>query len=118
MNIEFDNDKPIYLQLIEYIKIEIIKGNYKPGEKIPSVRHFAILLKVNPNTINRALKELEDDGLIVTQRTNGKFVTDNKKIVEKIKNNFANQKVVKFIKDLETLGISKAEIIKLIKGDC
>ena len=75
MILEFDNNKPIYLQLVEDIKKSIIKGEYKPGDKLPSVREYALLMKVNPNTMNKALLELENIKLIYTERTTGKYIT-------------------------------------------
>lgn len=117
MNFEFDNDKPIYKQLVEQLKVAIVTNVYKLGEKLPSVRYYALQLKVNPNTINRALLELEDEGLISTKRTSGKFVTDDKKVLEKIKNELAKATIDNFIIDMEKLNISKNEIIELIKGD-
>ena len=76
---DFNKNIPIYIQIEEQIKLDIITNKYKPGEKIKSVREFALELKINPNTINRALLELEEEGLIITQRTSGKYITENKK---------------------------------------
>ena len=117
MNFEFDDSKPIYKQLVEQLKIAIITNTYEIGEKLPSVRDYALELRVNPNTINRALLELEDDGLIITKRTNGKFVTDDKKVIEKVKKELAKETINKFIIDMNNLNISKKEIIELIKGE-
>lgn len=78
----YENSTPIYLQLEQKIKIEIISGRIPPGSRLPSVRNFAIDLKVNPNTLQRALQELEEENLIFTERTNGKFVTNDKKIID------------------------------------
>ena len=78
MNFEFDNNIPIYIQLVEQLKIYIISGNIDLGEKLPSVRDLSISFKVNPNTMQRALGELEELGLIYTKRTSGKFVTEDK----------------------------------------
>ena len=77
----FDNERPIYLQLMEMIKIQIISGKIKPGEKLPSVRDYAHEVKVNPNTVQKALTELERENLIYTERTNGKYVTDNSSLI-------------------------------------
>ena len=78
MEITFDNNIPIYIQVLEYMKIYLISGVFKCGEKLPSVREFAITFKVNPNTMQKALSELEDLNLIYTERTNGKYVTKDK----------------------------------------
>lgn len=117
MNFEFDDNKPIYKQLVDQLKIAIINDVYKLGEKLPSVRDYAILLRVNPNTINRALLELEEDGLVVTKRTSGKFVTEDIKILETVKKEIARETINKFIVDMQKLNISKKEVIELIKGE-
>ena len=82
---KFDNNIPIYIQLVEQIKIDIISGKITSGERLPSVRDFALQMKVNPNTMQKALQELEDINLIYTERTNGKFVTEDKKLIDKFK---------------------------------
>jgi len=105
----FDNERPIYIQLVEKLRMEIISGKLKPGEKIPSVREFAIIARVNPNTMQKALVQLEDEGLIFTERTNGKFVTENKELIEKIKKELAVENVKKYLKDMEDLGINCEE---------
>ena len=83
MNITFDNNIPIYIQLLEYMKIYLISGVFKSGEKLPSVRDFATTFKVNPNTMQKALAELESLNLIYTERTNGKYVTKDSKVIDK-----------------------------------
>lgn len=83
MNFIFDNDRPIYIQLVEQIKIYIISGKIELGSRLLSVRDLALQLQVNPNTVQKALTELEESKLIYTERTNGKFVTNDKKLVEK-----------------------------------
>ena len=82
MEFVFDNNVPIYIQLVEYIKIYLISGVFKSGEKLPSVREFATTFKVNPNTMQKALAELESLELIYTERTNGKYVTKDEKLIE------------------------------------
>lgn len=117
MIIEFDNAQPIYMQLVNDIKISIIKGEYKPGEKIPSVREYALLMKVNPNTMNKALLELEQIGLIHTERTNGKYITKDEKLIKKFKQKYISDKVKDFINEMNYLGISNEYIQELIKGE-
>ena len=91
MDYFFENDRPIYLQLVDKIKKEIISGKIKSGERLPSVRELALITKVNPNTMQKALAELENDGLIYTERTNGKFVTKDIKLIEKTRKEFFNE---------------------------
>ena len=81
MNTNFDNNIPIYVQIVDYLKTYIIRGEFKSGERLPSVRDLAALFKVNPNTMQKALGELENIKLIYTERTNGKYVTEDKKII-------------------------------------
>ena len=82
----FSDNIPIYKQLLEQLTEKIIIGTYEPGSKLPSVREFALITGVNPlNTVQRALTELEEKSLIITKRTSGKFVTEDKKIINKMK---------------------------------
>lgn len=116
MGFTFDNERPIYVQLVEQIRLKIVSGEYKMNEKLPSVRDFASKTKVNPNTVQRALVELEKEGLIYTESTSGKFVTNDEKIINDIKNNIIKSKVSTLINDMESLGITKEEIIKYFKN--
>lgn len=112
MEFVFDNDRPIYIQIVEYLRNEIISGNFKMGEKIPSVRDLAFSTKVNPNTMQKALSELEREGLIYTERTNGKYVTSDEKLIEKVKLEIIDEKVNNFLKDMKKIGITNEEIKK------
>lgn len=111
----FDNDRPIYIQLVEKIKIEIISGKLKPGERLPSVRELALIARVNPNTMQKALVELENDELIYTERTNGKFVTLNNKLIEKMKKELAKEKVNNYLNDMKNIGITYEESISYLQ---
>lgn len=118
MNINFNNNVPIYIQLLDYIKTYIISGEIKSGEKLPSVRELATLFKVNPNTMQKALIELEEEGLIYTERTNGKFVTNNQKIIDKIKKDYAQNIIDEYFSNMKKIGINKNEAIDyLIRKD-
>lgn len=114
MDITFDNNIPIYIQVLEYIKIYIISGTFKCGEKIPSVRDFALTFKVNPNTMQKALQELENAGLIYTERTNGKYVTKDNKIIEKLKDEYALTLAKSYFEGMKRIGLGKAESIKYL----
>ena len=114
MKIDFNNERPIYIQLVENIKLEIISGRLKPGDKLPSVREYAIETRVNPNTMQKALSELEDEKLIYTERTNGKYVTSNLKVIEKEKEKYIESKVRNFLEDLKDLGMEEKEMIDYI----
>ena len=111
MDYIFDNERPIYIQLLEKLRIEIVSGKLKPGERLPSVRELALTTRVNPNTMQKALVELENEGLVYTERTNGKFVTDNQELIMKIKKELAEEKVNNYINDMKNIGITYGEAI-------
>ena len=115
MDMKFDNNIPIYIQLVEQLKIYIISGNIKSGERLPSVRDFAIQTKVNPNTMQKALAELENLGLIYTERTNGKFVTNNQKLIDKYKIEYANELSDKYFSNMQSIGFDKNDTISYLK---
>ncbi len=114
MSCDFKSDLPIFLQIIDCIEKEIISGKLKPNEKLLSVREYALEFNVNPNTIQKSLAVLEEEGLIITDRTNGKFVTTDEKIIEKIKNKIISERIKEFVKDMNNIGIDKDEVIKKI----
>ena len=115
MEFEFDDDKPIYKQLVEKLKLEIVLGHFQSGEKLPSVREFSTMICVNPNTIQRSLAELEDEHLIYTKRTSGKFVTEDVDIIHQVKQELAKDKIDTFVSDMEILGFKTEDIVKLLK---
>lgn len=115
MDVIFNNNIPIYIQIVDYIKTSIISEKLKSEEKIPTVREYAIYFKVNPNTIQKALTELEELGLIYTDSTNGKYVTKDKKLIQKIKKEYAKNIVNDFFKNMEKISINKEEAILYIK---
>ena len=115
MDYIFDNERPIYVQLVEKLRLEIVSGKLKIGERLPSVRELALTARVNPNTMQKALAELEAEGLVYTERTNGKFVTANKELIEKIKRKLAKEKVNNYIKDMKNIGITYEESIQYLQ---
>ena len=116
MELTFDNNIPIYLQLLEYLKIYLISGVFKSGEKLPSVREFANEFKVNPNTMQKALVELENMNLIYTERTNGKYVTKDEELINKLKDEYAITLAKSYINGMKKIGLGKADSIKYIEG--
>lgn len=114
MNYNFDNNIPIYLQLVSLIKNDIIKGALSPGEKLPSIRDLAITYKVNPNTVSKALSELENISLIYTERTNGKYVSSDISLINKYKEEYAKSLTEEYINKMINLGYNKEEINKYI----
>jgi len=115
MKFEFDNNIPIYIQLVEQLKIYIISGKINPGDRLPSVRELALQTKVNPNTMQKALVELEELKLVYTERTNGKFVTNDKKLIDKYKCEYANELSNKYFSSMKSIGFDKNESINYLK---
>lgn len=110
------NDRPIYAQIIERIEMQIISGYYKPGDRLPSVREFAAEAGVNPNTMQKALGELERKQLIITQRTSGKVVTEDFSMIEDVRKQFANEQIKMFLQKMNELGIGKEETIQMLQS--
>lgn len=110
----FHNDKPIYLQIVDEIKMQIISGNWKPGEKVASVREIAQEAGVNPNTVQRALSELERHGLLFAQRTNGRFVTEDVEMIKNIRREVAAQKMEETLEALLQMGYTPKELEEII----
>jgi DNA-binding transcriptional regulator YhcF (GntR family) len=111
----FDNERPIYIQLVEMIRIDIVSGKFKKGQKLPSVRELALMMKVNPNTMQKALVELENEKLIYTERTNGKYVTEDKELIENAKKELAQEKVNNYLKSMQNIGINYDSAIKYLQ---
>ena len=116
MEWNFRNDQPIYSQLTQRLTEAIVSGIYAPGEKLPSVRELALEAGVNPNTVQRALTELEREGLVFSQRTAGRFVTENENMIANAKLRIADERVSEFLRSMKTLGCGRQEIISLIEG--
>ena len=110
---KLDSDRPIYTQILEVITIRIVSGQYAPGDRLPSVRELAAEAGVNPNTMQKALSELERSGLVTTQRTSGRTVTDDMEQVKQMRNHLAQTHVKEFIEKMEELGFHKEEIRRL-----
>ena len=115
MNYIFDNERPIYIQLVELIRTDIVSGKYEKGSKLPSVRELALIMKVNPNTMQKALVELENEKLIYTERTNGKYVTEDEKKLEKTKKQLAQEKVNNYLNSMKSIGINYEDAIRYLQ---
>lgn len=112
---EFNSSSPIYLQIIEHIKLKIAVGEYKAGDKLLSVRELAAEAEVNPNTMQKALSELERDGLLYTQRTAGRFITENAETITELRHQLAGEQLDMFLKKMEKLGYSPKEALGLLE---
>ena len=117
MQFKFDNERPIYRQLVEQFKIFIIRGLYPPGEKLPSVRDVAMETQVNPNTVQRAFADLEQVGLVYSKRTSGRYITEDQQLIQKVKQQMASETVNDFIDKMDQLAYDKNQMIALIQKD-
>lgn len=111
----FTGDRPIFQQLVDIIILEIISGRYKSGEKLDTVRDFAVSAGVNPNTMQRALTEIENTGIIYTRRGDGRYVVEDTGIIDSIRNGYVSDKVKEFTVSLKKLGLTDEEILKAVK---
>ena len=115
MNFVFDNNIPIYIQLVEQLKVYIISGQLGAGERLPSVRELALMCKANPNTVQKALGELEEIGLIYTERTNGKFVSRDAGRIAAFRSKYATALSAKFFEDMHRIGFDREQTINYLK---
>ena len=114
MKWKFRGDRPIYAQLIEHLERGILTGEYPSGSAVPSVRTLAVEAEVNPNTMQKALAELESRGLLHTHRTSGRTVTEDKEMIEHLKEELARTQIMEFFEAMKSIGIEKDSAAKLI----
>ena len=121
MKWDFKSGVPIYQQIIRVLRTQIASGRYPPGSRVPAVRDLALEAGVNPNTMQRALAELERDGLLETVRTTGKFVTQDEELISRIRNELAAESIRALIGNLKSLGLTEdqilAEVERSMKSD-
>lgn len=108
------NDRPIYTQLLEQIKRKIVSGEYQAGERLPSVREYAAEAGVNPNTMQKALAELEREGLVRAEQTAGRYITEDETLIQQVREGLAQEQVEAFIVIMRDLGYSKEDSMKFI----
>jgi GntR family transcriptional regulator len=111
---EINSERPVYLQLIEQIQAAIISGYYKPSDKLPSVRDLAAEASVNPNTMQKALSELEGRGLIYSNRTSGRYITSDLSLIKKLKGQSAKNLILDFLEKMKQLGFNEEEVLSII----
>ena len=116
MDWRFTDDRPIWLQLTEQLTRRIITGVYPPGSRLPPVRELAAQAGVNPNTMQRALAELERTGLVYTQRTAGRFVTEDAAVVDSAKQELAHQQIGAFLHRMERMGYDREQTAQLVRS--
>ncbi len=114
ITIEFDNNLPIYIQIMNYIKGEIVTGKLKPGDKILSVRELASELQINPNTVQRTFQELEREEIVETRRGMGRYVTSNEDTILTIKKEMAKDVLDRFIRGMQDLGFEGEDILAAV----
>lgn len=114
MEWQLDANRPIYLQIVEHMKMDIMKGKYLPNAQLPSVRVLALEIGVNPNTVQRAMSELERDGLVISKRTNGRFITDNTERIAKMKEEFTTSEIQTFLEHMSDLGLTTQAVVDAI----
>lgn len=112
---EFDESRPIYLQVMEAIKKAIVRNELKPGDKIPSVRELAQELRINPNTVQKAYQELEREGITYTRRGQGNFVTEDRNRIGSLKKEIMENIIKNFIEELNSVNLKLEDIMEKIK---
>lgn len=117
MSWSFTNDKPIFQQLVDIITLKIISGEYSAGSKLDAVRELAVTAGVNPNTMQRALAEIETTGLIFTKRGDGRYVTEDGNKITAAKNAYVAERVRLFIESVKALGLDDGEILKAVNKE-
>lgn len=116
MQWELKSDRPIYAQILEEMKKRIVSGYYKPGEKLLAVRELAQEARVNPNTMQKAMTELERENLVYAVRTTGRYITEDTELIKATKKEFAQSHVDYYYKQLRALGYQKNEMIELLEN--
>lgn len=111
-----NSERPIYSQIMERITFDIISGIYPPGSQLPSVRALAQDAGVNPNTMQKAMAELERTGLIYSQRTSGRFITEDLGMIDKTKKDLASEEIREFLKKMERIGFTRETTLELIEN--
>lgn len=112
---KLSGDRPIYLQLMERIQVEIVAGRYPPGSRLPSVRELAAQAAVNPNTMQKALSELETSGLVYSQRTSGRMITEDEEMIRNLRLGLAREQAGEFLEKMESLGFAPGETLELLQ---
>lgn len=115
MTLEFKDNRPIYTQLVEQITLKIVSGEYKIGEKLPSVRDLASEATVNPNTMQKALAELERVGLVYSVRTSGRFITQDSNIIKDTQTTLAKDEIKEFLEKMQKIGFDKNRLLTTLQ---
>lgn len=118
---KFDNNIPIYIQISNIIKLQIVTKQLQSGDKLPTVRDLAETAGVNPNTVQRALSDLETEGFVYSVRTTGRFVTDNVELIQKTRVELAQKELDSFVTNMLNLGFEAIDLVgqleEFLKGE-
>lgn len=115
MEWNLDNNRPIFIQIVETIQKQIVSDSYQPGQRLPSVRELAAEISVNPNTVQKAFTELERSGVIISKRTAGRFITENEQLIQEAKKEMADEIIEHFLSNMSLLGFSLEKTLELTK---
>ena len=115
MSWNLDSSRPIYAQIIEKVSLDIVSGKYQPGDKLPSVRDLAAQAGVNPNTMQKALSELDRENLVHSARTSGRFITEDKDMIEKMREELASTQIKEFLNKMSQMGFDYNKTIALLE---
>lgn len=115
MTWNLDSSRPIYAQIAEQVRLDIISGLYQPGTKLSSVRELAAQAKVNPNTMQKALAELERSGLVHSMRTSGRFITEDTDMIKQMKEDLATDQIKEFLEKMSSMGFQPQDTLELIE---
>ena len=110
-----DSGRPIYLQIVERLELSIVSGQFKPGDKVPSVRELAVEAGVNPNTMQKAMVELERQGLVHSERTSGRFITEDEAMITQVREELAKKQIQEFMEKMNKMGFDGEEIVTLLQ---
>ena len=117
MSWNLNSDRPIFQQIIEHLELEIVQGVYEPGQKLPSVRELAAQATVNTNTMQRALSEMERMGLMHSERTSGRYITEDESMIKTLKKELAGGEISRFLEQMRRLGYSGEELLDVLKEE-
>lgn len=116
MQWEFDSQRPIYIQIMEQFKLRILSGEYPPGSRAPTVRELADRAKVNPNTMQKAYTELEREGMVYTQRTSGRYITNDQILLSAMRGEMAKSIISGFLEQMTQLGFTLPEMVSQLEN--
>ncbi|MBR6208258.1 MAG: GntR family transcriptional regulator [Oscillospiraceae bacterium] len=117
MNFSIKDSRPIWQQLTEQLRQRIVTGVYPPGSRFPSVRELASEAGVNPNTMQRAMGQLETDGLVTTNRTQGRTVTRDTEVLEAMRRSLARARTQEYLQEMQALGLEAAAAAELVREE-